>query len=90
MSKTSTKTPPKNTNAKVKKMPVKPKIPTGVKAITQPGPPKPTQKAIDHFEASMEGIKEIGDAVNQLVGNKYSRQALIMAINDNIKPIYKD
>jgi hypothetical protein len=52
-------------------------------------PPPPVQPKIKHFEIQLVGVNNISQAVSELVGAKYVRQAIIQAINENLVPIYE-
>ena len=59
----------------------------GPELIKEPEPPK--QPEISHFELYPEGLQNVSKALEDLVRSKYVRQAIIMAINDNAKPVFK-
>lgn len=72
---------PKDESKGVKKLPKD-------QAPSEDIPKAMEQKQPKSFTASTEGVNEIVQCINEVVGGKYSKQAIFNALNEHLKPIF--
>lgn len=58
-------------------------------AVEQSLPKQTKQREISHFEIDVQGLNKISEVLNELIPSKYVKQVIIIAIDDNVKPVYK-